>query len=68
MRIGIDATALYGRYGGVEYSLWNLLDALKSEVQGEHLEYSVYIPQDGPSPELLHAFPSNWRWNALRGS
>ncbi|HEY0073133.1 MAG TPA: hypothetical protein VGB77_03455, partial [Abditibacteriaceae bacterium] len=30
LRIALDGTALYGVYGGVEYSLWNLLLALDS--------------------------------------
>ena len=46
MRIGIDATALYGRYGGVEYSLWNLLVALHA--QDKDNEYVVYVPRNGP--------------------
>lgn len=63
MRIAIDATALYGRYGGVEYALWNLLRALGA--QAETIEYCVYIPHDGPPPALLQPFPKNWRWVRL---
>jgi glycosyltransferase involved in cell wall biosynthesis len=63
MRIAIDATALYGRYGGVEYALWNLLYALGA--QGDATEYTVYIPHDGPPPALLDAFSARWRWVRL---
>ena len=63
MRIGIDATALYGRYGGVEYALWNLLNALSREDQTN--QYCVYIPGDGPPQRLLKSFPSRWRWVRL---
>ena len=63
MRIAVDATALYGRYGGVEYSLWNLLCALHAQ-DAQH-EYSVFIPHDGPPPAQLHAFDSRWRWIRL---
>jgi glycosyltransferase involved in cell wall biosynthesis len=63
MRIAVDATALYGRYGGVEYALWNLLFALhRVDV---HNEYCLYIPRDGPPPELLERFAAHWRWVRL---
>jgi glycosyltransferase involved in cell wall biosynthesis len=64
MRIAIDATALYGRYGGVEYALWNLLYALAARGD-ETTEYSVYIPHDGPPPASLAELPSRWRWIRL---
>ena len=63
MRIAVDATALYGRYGGVEYALWNLLSALARE--DEENEYSLYIPRDGPPPALLENFPARFRWVRL---
>lgn len=63
MRIGVDATALYGRYGGVEYSLWNLLGALCAE--DLHNQYCVFIPHDGPPPEQLRVFNARWRWIRL---
>jgi glycosyltransferase involved in cell wall biosynthesis len=63
MRIGIDATALYGRYGGVEYALWNLLGAL--EAVDKQNQYVVYIPHDGPPPANLHRFGVRWRWVRL---
>lgn len=63
MRIGIDATALYGNYGGVEYALWNLLCALQ-EVDLQH-EYRVYIPGDGPDAGQVSGFSERWRWVRL---
>lgn len=63
MNIGIDATALYGRYNGVEYALWNLLCALN--VVDEENRYTIYIPRDGPPPEHLRAFGARWRWTRL---
>jgi len=63
MRIGVDATALYGRYGGVEYSLWNLLCALGAENTRD--EYRVFIPRDGPPPAQLRAFDARWRFIRL---
>ena len=63
MRIGVDATALYGRYGGVEYSLWNLLGALRAENTSH--EFCVFIPQDGPPPAQLRAFDARWRFIRL---
>jgi glycosyltransferase involved in cell wall biosynthesis len=63
MRIGIDATALYGRYGGVEYALWNLLVALHAE--DAHNEYHLYIPCDGPPRARLGNFNARWHWHRL---
>jgi len=65
MRIGIDGTALYGRYGGVEYALWNLLVALHASETDSSLEYVVYIPHDGPPPANLDRFGVRWRWVRL---
>ncbi len=63
MRIGVDATALYGRYGGVEYSLWNLLSALRAENVSH--EFCIFIPRDGPPPAQLAAFDARWRFIRL---
>jgi glycosyltransferase involved in cell wall biosynthesis len=63
MRIGIDASALYGRYGGVEYALWNLLVALHAE--DARNEYVLYIPRDGPPPARLQNFNARWKWKRL---
>lgn len=69
MHIGIDATALYGRYGGVEYSLWNLLKALRDvEASGDpqtRNRYTLYIPRDGPPPATTEQFGSQWNWVRL---
>jgi len=63
MRIGIDATALYGRYGGVQYAVWNLLFAL-SRQQNAH-EYIIYIPANGPPLRLRQKFDVRWHWRVL---
>jgi len=63
MRIGIDATALYGTYGGVEYALWNLLGALSAG--DDRHRYTVYIPRDGPPASQLQPFNERWRWIRL---
>lgn len=68
MNIGVDATALYGRYNGVEYALWNLLCGLNA-VANEHPRdahrLTVYVPHDGPPPQHLKAFDARWRWVRL---
>jgi len=63
MRIGIDATALYGRYGGVQYAVWNLLFALSRLAHGN--EYIVYIPANGPPPRLRQKFDARLHWRIL---
>jgi glycosyltransferase involved in cell wall biosynthesis len=50
MHIGIDATALYGRFGGVEYALSNLLQAL--EQSDLNNQYTIYLPRDAPPGAL----------------
>ncbi len=68
MTIGIDGTALYGKFGGVELSLWNLLLAqneleLKRTVPARR--WTVYLPHDGPAPAQLQVFGLNWRFVRL---
>ncbi|HEX8550518.1 MAG TPA: glycosyltransferase family 1 protein [Abditibacteriaceae bacterium] len=63
MHIGIDATALYGVYNGVERALWNLLSALHDI--DSHNFYTIWIPSDGPSMEELAPFGGRWRWQRL---
>jgi len=63
MRIGIDATALYGRYGGVQYALWNLLYALSRENNAH--QYIVFVPSDGPPPRLRQMMNAQWQWRFL---
>lgn len=62
MHIGIDATALYGRYNGVEYALWNNLRGLAA-LQSKHF-FSLWIPRDAPPPDVLN-FGPRWCWNRL---
>jgi glycosyltransferase involved in cell wall biosynthesis len=62
MHIGIDATALYGHYNGVERALWNSLRGLAA-LQSKHF-FSAWIPHDGPAPEELN-FGARWRWHRL---
>src|SRR5688500_18335160 len=63
LRIALDGTALYGVYGGVEYSLWNLLLALQSLDSPHH--WTVFIPHDGPPDTQLAAFGAQWQWRRL---
>ena len=63
MNIGVDATALYGRYGGVEYSIWNLLSALN--VVDLENRYTIYIPLDGPPAARCEAFSTRFHWVRL---
>ncbi len=68
MRIGVDATALYGRFGGVEYALWNLLEALREcEDLGliPRSQWKLWMPRDGPLQQARRLFPANWRFEAL---
>jgi len=59
-KIAIDGTALYGRFGGVEYALSSLLGALGEIDQENH--YVVYVPRDAPAPVVQNA---RWRWAQL---
>ena len=68
MTIGIDGTALYGKFGGVELSLWNLLLA-QNELEINRAvparRWTVYLPHDGPPPAQLQPFGLNWRFVRL---
>jgi glycosyltransferase involved in cell wall biosynthesis len=57
--VAIDGTALYPPFGGVEYSLWNLLTALR-DLDTPH-RFTVYVPHDGPQAD----FGANWTWHRL---
>ena len=61
MRIGVDATALYGRFGGIENAIWNLLVELRRLDTVNR--YIVYVPADAPEPPQ----PANplWEWRRL---
>ncbi len=63
LHIAIDGTALYGVFGGVEYSLWNLLRALNA-LDSPH-QFTVFIPHDGPPDEHLADFGAHWNWRRL---
>jgi len=67
MKIAVDATALYGRYNGVEYALWNLLSALRELDQENH--YVIYVPRDGPSRASRREWNGSererWQWKFL---
>lgn len=63
LRIAIDGTALYGRYGGVAYALWNLLAALAEE--DEDVRYIVFIPRDGPPRAQTERLGARFRFVRL---
>lgn len=63
LHIAIDGTALYGVFGGVEYSLWNLLKALR-DLETPH-RFTVFIPQDGPGDAVFSDFGPAWQWRRL---
>ena len=63
MHIALDGTALYGRYGGVAYALWNLLSALRDEDAKNF--YTVFVPRDGPSAAQLQRFDARFRFVRL---
>jgi glycosyltransferase involved in cell wall biosynthesis len=61
MRIAFDATALYGRRGGIENALWNTFSHLRA-LDREN-RYLVFVPRDAPTPPP----PENalWEWRRL---
>jgi hypothetical protein len=63
LNIAIDGTALYGRYGGVAYALWNLLAALGDE--DEENRYVVFVPRDGPPREQTARLGARFRFVRL---
>ena len=63
LRIAFDGTALYGRYGGVAYALWNLLAALRDEDRENF--YTVFVPRDGPTAAQLKRFNARFRFVRL---
>ena len=68
MTIGIDGTALYGNFGGVELALWNLLLAqnqLEIDATTSPRRWVVYLPHDGPTPAQLEIFGLNWNFVRL---
>lgn len=61
MKIAFDATALYGRLGGIENALWQTFAQLRA-LDHEN-DYLVYVPRDAPAPPS----PENarWQWHRL---
>jgi glycosyltransferase involved in cell wall biosynthesis len=61
MKIAFDATALYGRRGGIENALWHTFAQLRA-LDREN-QYLVYVPRDAPPPPA----PDNslWTWRRL---
>lgn len=61
MKIALDATAFYGRFGGIENALWQTLRALSQLPQGN--EFHIFVPQNAPQP--FPEFPNHWNWRRL---
>lgn len=59
MKIAFDATALYGKMGGIENALFQTFSALQ-KLEASH-EYLVFVPRDAPE---LPAKPG-WKWRRL---
>jgi len=57
MKIALDATPLFGRFGGIEGALWQTLLAL--EKLGAPHEFHVFVPADAPPSPFIEA---NWHW------
>jgi glycosyltransferase involved in cell wall biosynthesis len=55
LKIVLDATALYGQFGGIETALWQTISHLNS-LNSDH-EFVVYIPRDAPDLEATLAHP-----------
>jgi hypothetical protein len=61
MKIAFDATALYGRRGGIENALWHTFAELRA--LDHQNQYLVYVPRDAPPPPLPDN--SHWTWKRL---
>ncbi len=59
MKIAFDATALYGKLGGIENALFQTFSALQN-LESNH-EYLVFVPRDAPD---LPPKPG-WEWRRL---
>ena len=61
MKIAFDASALYGRMGGIENALWQTFSQLRA-LDHEN-DYLVFVPRDAPAPPQ----PQNprWTWHRL---
>ena len=60
MRIVWDATALYGRFGGIENAIWHTLEQLR--FVDEANEYLICVPADAPE---LPFVDERFRWHRL---
>jgi len=60
VKIALDATPLFGRFGGIENALWQTIRALH-ELDLSH-EFDVFVPLDAPDSPLSKA---NWQWRRL---
>lgn len=60
MKIAFDATALYGRFGGIENALWHTFAGLRA-LDSPH-EFLVFVPRDAPAAP----FPDDARWTWQR--
>ncbi len=61
MKIAFDATALYGRFGGIENALWHTFSHLRA-LDREN-QYLVFVPRDAPDPPSPHN--PRWEWRRL---
>lgn len=60
MKIVFDATALYGKMGGIQNALWHSFAALRA--LGLPHEFIVYVPADAPA-DLKNS--ADWTWRRL---
>ena len=58
MKIAFDATALYGRRGGIENALHHTFSHLRALDRENH--YLVFVPRDAPEPPN-----PRWEWRRL---
>lgn len=61
MKIALDATPFFGRFGGIEGALWQTLLALQ-KLSSPH-EFHVFVPADAPPSPVADG---NWHWRRLR--
>jgi len=60
VKIALDATPLFGRFGGIEGALWQTLLALE-KLAAPH-EFHVFVPADAPASPFIEA---NWHYQRL---
>ncbi len=64
MKIAFDATALYGRWGGIENALWQTISRLSSLDKTN--QYLVFVPRDAPNGFNEPPYSKNPRWRIVR--